>query len=107
MTEAELIELAKQHSLDLGMYPRPRMTSSADGNTISFKRPPGLTYYGEKLLEFGAAVAAAERERCAKVCEARAKHWDENTGCVRTPHVAVPQDGCDDCAAAIRKGETP
>jgi len=31
-------------------------------------------------MEFGAMVAAAEREACAKVCEAEAEKWEGNDG---------------------------
>lgn len=53
------------------------------------------------------AAVLAERERCAKVCEQVARRWDKNSGCARSPYVPVPQDGCDECATAIRKGEAP
>jgi len=40
-------------------------------------------------------------EDAAKVCAAAAERWDG--GYIRNPYVAVPQDGCDDCAMAIRQ----
>jgi MinD superfamily P-loop ATPase len=46
---------------------------------------------------------SAERERCAKLCEEEAKRWDEETGYTRNQFEAVPQDGCDACAARIRQ----
>ena len=40
------------------------------------------------------------REAAAKVCESVAQRFD--VGYARNDHVAVPQDGCDKSAAAIR-----
>lgn len=46
---------------------------------------------------FAALVAAAEREECAKVCEETTASWTQY----------LYNDGCIDCAKAIRaRGET-
>lgn len=43
-------------------------------------------------MEFGAMVAAAEREACAEVCEETTAAWTQH----------LYNSGCVDCAAAIR-----
>lgn len=58
-----------------------------------------VALYDAATLE---AAVAAERERCAKVCEEVARRWDAEGIYVRNPLAAVPQDGCDQCAASIR-----
>ena len=51
----------------------------------------------QELVRFGALVAAAEREACAKVCEETTASWTQY----------LYNDGCIDCAKAIRaRGET-
>jgi hypothetical protein len=47
-----------------------------------------------------AAGVAAERERCAKVCEERADKYGEGDG-----YSPSKESGCFECATAIRKGE--
>lgn len=49
-------------------------------------------------------IEANVKERCAKVCEAVAARMDADGAYPRNAFVAVPQDGCDECAAEIRKG---
>lgn len=55
-----------------------------------------------------AAVAASERERCAKVCDERTKQWDDNAARANVhsgPSLAAAIAGgasSMDCAAAIR-----
>lgn len=41
------------------------------GHVVS---PDGYTWIDDKLVEFAALVAAAEREECAKVCEELGKN---------------------------------
>jgi hypothetical protein len=60
---------------------------------IKWAREAGIDAFGsldERLIFFAALVAAAEREACAKVCDARC--------------IADGWEGCyaDECAAAIR-----
>lgn len=50
------------------------------------------------LERFAALVAAAERERCAKVCDDMAELVDEEN----TPRASDASRLIDDCAAAIR-----
>jgi hypothetical protein len=56
----------------------------------------GMTYTSgslSNLLErFASLVAAAEREACAKVCEEATAAWTQH----------LYNDGCMNCAAAIR-----
>jgi hypothetical protein len=91
MTEAELIELADRNGLGLGMIPPVQLTESEDGQTLHWRRRPGLTVYGQKLLQFGAAVVAAERERCAKIADEQADKWmdDSAIGACRNVSAAI------------------
>jgi flagellar biosynthesis/type III secretory pathway protein FliH len=42
------------------------------------------------------------QEAAAKACEVLAEEMDRTGGYCRSPMVAVPQNGCDDCAEKIR-----
>jgi hypothetical protein len=62
---------------------------------------------GDGLRAFGHAVAAAERERCAKLCDQRsADHWhdykDTTSKFRGDPRTEGMSDEAEYCAAAIR-----
>ena len=57
----------------------------------------GFSRYLEREL---ADAVAKERERCARVCEERAKKYGEGDG-----YSPTKESACYECAYAIRKGE--
>jgi hypothetical protein len=61
-----------------------------------------VEYTADDMRAYGDARAAAERERCAKVCEdAKALIWEYHEPQVKQTALTV----CENLAAAIRKGE--
>ena len=55
MTDDEILALAEEYGLAIGMRPPPQLVPK-DKDTLHFVQPPGLTYYGEKLLAFSRAL---------------------------------------------------
>lgn len=58
-------------------------------------------YTADQMREFARAAVLAERDRCARVCEAESLR-------LQGSYVSMHDDrhiGADECAAAIRKGE--
>lgn len=54
------------------------------------------------------AAVAAERERCAKLVQARADMWNEHAKIGRSGDCSESlADECEDIVAAIRRGEQP
>ena len=53
MTDDEIIKLAESMGID--MRPRPALVK-LDDNTIGFRRPEGLHYAGQRVLEFAREV---------------------------------------------------
>lgn len=102
-----ILALIKEHKLDLGMRPPLRLTLNPGGATMSFKQPPELTYYGEKLMAFAQALVAAERERCANLCDDRARQHEITAPSGLLYLCATQQAEAEDCAEAIRKEPTP
>lgn len=64
------------------------------------EKEAGWQMVGIPIAHFKALVAAAERERCAKVCEERADKYGEGDG-----YSPSKESACYECAYAIRKGE--
>jgi hypothetical protein len=54
-------------------------------------------FWDEQLIRFASAIAAAERERCAKVCDERSKQASS-----RFINYVDRMMGAEDCAATIR-----
>ncbi len=55
----------------------------------------------ERLRQIARAATAAERERCAKICDQRAATWKAS----RQGQCSLPlEEECKDIAAAIRRG---
>lgn len=78
-----------------------RMAREAKGHPYTNRYTPGETAFAfsiDRLEHFAALVAAAEREACAKVCEAEVFGW--STGILEVD--AAINDMANDCAFAIR-----
>ena len=69
MDEAKILELAREAGLGLSLYGGMHFVDNGDG-TMTVHESKKLTMMGEKLLAFARLVAAAEREACAKICDA-------------------------------------
>ena len=54
------------------------------------------------LERFAALVAAAEREDCAKLCDAKSEHWWAKWKHQADPFDQGASDAADECAQAIR-----
>ena len=59
MTDNEILALAEKYGLAIGVRPQPQLVTK-DKDTLHFVQPPGLTYYGEKLLAFSHALLLNE-----------------------------------------------
>jgi len=62
-----------------------------------------VTFKFDELERFAVIVAAAEREKCANVCDIHAEGWKENPG--RNP--AAGFISASNCATAIRARKKP
>jgi hypothetical protein len=82
MTQEDIIRMAREAGL-ASIY------SACDVPNVSFVYED----WDEELERFAALVAAAEREACAKVCEAEYEGYD---------WADRERDGAEACAAAIR-----
>lgn len=76
MTDEQVEELAGTHGVKLGMRPPAQLVMISE-DTMAFRVPPGFTPYGAQLMEFARAIQAAERERCARVCEAASVRYGD------------------------------
>lgn len=80
------------------------MVYTMDGQSVYVTDNPTDIKSGQRALplytEEPLQAVAAERERCAKVCEERADKYGEGDG-----YSPSKESGCFECAAAIRKGE--
>ncbi|HWG34676.1 MAG TPA: hypothetical protein VN650_10935 [Gemmatimonadaceae bacterium] len=76
----------------------PEQREALEAALVKWDEAPGELYIEEEGFIAGMRYAY---EDAAKICAAAAQGWDG--GYVRNPYVAVPQDGCDDCAMAIRQ----
>ena len=65
-------------------------------------RPIGDFYPAASVRAWGWAVRRAALEEAARVCDQEAAKWDALGGYRRNDWEVVPQEGCDECAAAIR-----
>jgi hypothetical protein len=75
-----------------------RLAREAAEATNTIVPPEGPLFVTPFIERFAALVAAAEREKCAKVCDERAS---------KAPMGSDEQCEAEDCAAAIRaRGET-
>jgi hypothetical protein len=97
VTDDQIEELAKQHHVRPGMRPPPQMVKLSE-DTLGFRRPDGFTLFGASLLEFARAIEAAERERCAKVCDQEVERCDKH-------YNPDGKEMAERLAEAIRKGE--
>lgn len=75
MSNDDILVLAKKHGLDIGMRPPARLVPISE-DILAFRRPDGLTLYGENLMSFSAALVAAERARFVAALTERADWWD-------------------------------
>ena len=82
MTKEEIIQMAKQSGIDIGMWEK-----LSDNDDVF-----GYDFCGihENLEAFATLVAAKEREACALLCYEQRKNWDALA-----------------CADAIRAGTRP
>ena len=67
MTQEEIIEMAKQSGIDIGMWEK----LSDDDNVFGYS----IDGTHENLESFAKLVAEHEREMCAKVCDDELKKW--------------------------------
>ena len=56
MEDKRIIELAREHDLDMGIYYPPTLKDLGD-NTMKFVSSTTLTSYGEKLIAFARACS--------------------------------------------------
>ena len=68
------------------------------GETTGWKPGVGNPLVINYLTHFADLVAAAEREKCAKVCDINARGWEKNPG----NNPAAGFVASSNCAAAIR-----
>jgi hypothetical protein len=67
MTQDEIIEMAKQAGIDIGIWEK----LSDDDDVFGY----GIDGTHENLETFAKLVAAKEREVCAKACEQEQEYW--------------------------------
>ena len=91
MNKQDIIRMAREVGLERIVYTMP--CGASDWLVPDY----------ERLERFAALVAAAEREECARACEAEFVSADET----EAPEDYAYNDACEHCAAAIRaRGET-
>ncbi len=89
MTREDIIRMAREAGALTGV----KSLLNCDGDSIVF--------VPEELERFAALVAAAEREECAKVCEAESSD-PEMPDAAFDDHANGWAAGCDYCAKVIR-----
>lgn len=96
MTTDDILRMARAADLTIQDY---------SGEEVSrWREDKDLTPYLER---FAALVAAAEREECAKVCEAISDEYHRREGFKYPEMKTDAETGASDCEAAIRaRGKT-
>ena len=62
----------------------------------------GIKFSNDSLVAFANAIAAHEREECAKLCEERSKGWAEDPVDGTEVEMSWKEDEAKYCAEAIR-----
>ena len=91
MTQDEIIEMAKEAGIDIGMWEK----LSDDDDVFGY----GIDGTHENLEAFAKLIAEKEREACAEVCK---KHADVYAGLEQNPTTQSAWAACIDTRDAIR-----
>ena len=89
MTRQEIIEMARQASIDIGMWEK----LSDNDDVFGY----GIDGTHENLEAFAKLVADHEREACAEICDGFYLTWIDTQG-----RYEFMGEGASECAGAIR-----